>query len=228
MRTAPQKESKRVVAYVPFATFLTAIDGLSSGLPYKIDTSLWLSYSPAIKAQLLGTFKFLGLVDAEGRPTDRLKTLVRDKANRKALLREILRTSYSKIIELGLTKISPRQFDLEMRGYGMTGETHKKVIFFFLKAARYADLPISPLLGTRKRVAARQREEVGSIAETSSGAAPPQGLTVPLKSGGIITLSFEGNILDLDRDDRAFFFEVFDTIREYEKRRAKSETRPAP
>jgi hypothetical protein len=233
MKAIPQNESRRVVAYVPFATFLSAIDGLSQGLPHKIDTSLWPSYSSAIKAQLLGAFKFLSLVDAEGRPTDTLKTLVRDKTNRKAILRQILRTSYSRVIDLDLTKISPRQFDLQMRGYGMAGETHKKVLFFFLKAARYAELPLSPLLGRKTRGATRRPSHGEEIPSTTTESSPTAALQQPstrilLKSGGIITLNFEGNLLDLDPYDRDFFFEVFDRVRDYEKQRSKSKARPMP
>jgi hypothetical protein len=220
MKTVAQKEPKRVVAYPPFATFLSAIEGWSAGLPHRIDTSLWLSYSPAIRAQLVGAFRFLNLIDAEGKPSDTLKAMVRDKTNRKAILREVLRTSYSRITSLDLTKISPRQFDLEMRKFGMKGETHKKVVFFFLKAARYAELPLSPLLGRKTRGATRKlTREVGPAPTGSPHPISAQRTSerILLKSGGVITLDFEGNILDLDHNDRSFFFHLFDKLREYRK-----------
>src|SRR6266581_193950 len=214
-------ERNRAVAYVPFTTFLDAIKTLEHGIPNQIDTSMWPSYSTAIKAQLLGAFRFLGLVDASGKPTKTLRALVHEKSNRKDVLKEILRTSYAGIVGMDLTKTSPRQFDSYMRQYGMKGETHKKVISFFLRAASYAELPMSPLLGRKTRaVGIRRTSRVQP--QTRPNAALPEGtqLTskqVVLRSGGRITLNFEGSLLNLDTSDRNFFFELFDKLRAYEK-----------
>src|SRR2546427_1398283 len=142
---------------------MSAIDPLERGrnIPDRLDTSVWPGYSTAIQSQLLGAFRFLGLIDDAGKPTSAFRTLVREKANRKAIMRRILESSYERIVGLGLTRISPRQFDAAMRQYGMTGETHKKVVSFFLRAAKYAELPLSPLLGKKVRaVGLRRRDRV--------------------------------------------------------------------
>ena len=215
----------RVVAYVPFTTFLSAIEGLERGIPPQIDTSVWPTYSVAIQSQLLGSFRFLSLIDNGGKPTAALKSLVQDKANRKVTLRRILESSYARIVSLDLTRISPRHFDEAIHEYGMSGETHKKVVSFFLRAARHAELPLSPLLERRIRGGRPRRRKRtdghGSgrahVAEAPLNALPPQSKTVILRSGGSVTLNLEGSFLEMTMDDRQFVSRLVDLLHEYGK-----------
>lgn len=216
--------ASRVVAYVPFTTFLSAVEMLERGIHHRIDASVWPSYSKATRSQLLGTFKFLGLVDRSGKPTASLKTLVHSKANRKAVLRKILETSYSRIVGLDLTKMSPKQFDEAMREYGMTGATHKKVISFFLRAAKYSELPLSPLLGRKIRAGGpRKRGRIGNPSEAPglrlSPNSEPQrtSKTIALRSGGNLTLNIEGSFVEMAASDRKFISELIDKLQDYEK-----------
>ena len=222
--------SEPVVAYAPFLTFLAAIDALARRPDYdRVDTSVWPNYSTAIRAQLVGSFRFLGLIDEAGRPTPSLKSLVRDKANRKTTMRKVIEASYARIIKLGLTRISRRQFEDAMRQYGMKGETHNKVISFFLQAARYSGLPLSPLLlrKTREARSSRPRRAVDSAeVQTSNGkvenrdvSATVTSRSIVLTSGGIVTVTAEGNIVDMADGDRELVLRLFDQLREYEKKK---------
>jgi hypothetical protein len=225
----------QVVAYVPFKTFLAAINGLERGIPHQIDTSLWPRYSRAIRSQLLGAFRFLGLIDNQGVPTAALKSLVQERTNRKAILRKILESSYGRIISLDLTRISPRQFDTAMRAYGMKGETHKKAVSFFLQAAKHSELPMSRLLGKRVRtVGSRRLARTGPVSNglpglaiRASGDGPHQtSKTVTLNCGGSLTLNVDGNFFEMLEDDRQLVFELIDKLREYEVRNETSGRRP--
>ena len=62
---------------------------------------------------------------------------------------------YRTLIALDLTRTSPRQLDEAMRKYGLTGATHKKAVSFFLQAAQYGSVPISPLLKAKTRIGGR-------------------------------------------------------------------------
>ena len=223
-----ENSAHSVVAYVPFATFLSEVEALERGIHQRIDASVWPNYSKATRSQLLGAFKFLGLIDKSGKPTASLKSLVQNKADRKATLRRILETSYSRIAGLDLTRVSPKQFDDAMRGYGMKGATHKKVISFFLRAAKYSELPLSPLLGRKSRASGLRRRERtahlhASDANGGGGSSPtrrnPQrtSKTVALQSGGNVTLNIEGNFVEMARADRQFISELIDKLQEYEK-----------
>ncbi len=90
MKTAAEK---RIAAYVPFRTFLTALETLESGgVPKQIDRSIWRSFSGLVQSQILGAFRFLGLVEGDA-PTLELRKLVEDKQNRPVVLRRILEKS---------------------------------------------------------------------------------------------------------------------------------------
>jgi hypothetical protein len=219
-------EKKVIVAYVPFKTFLAAIEGFERHMPVQIDSSVWPTYSGAIRSQLLGAFKFLNLIDDKGHPNMFLKGLVEDKANRKATLRKVIETSYKPVISAGLQHMTPKMFDDLMDAYGMTGDTQKKVSSFFLQAAKYAEIPMSPLLSkkragtTRKRKLTEGEEFDGDIFYASSSA-QGNSRTVELKSGGKLTLILSVNMFDLVGEDRDFVFQVIDECQQYESRRLK-------
>jgi hypothetical protein len=196
---------------------------------HRIDNSIWRTYSTAIQSQLLGSFRFLGLVDDSGRPTISLKRLVQDKPNRKAVLREVLESSYGRIVALDLTKVSPKQLDDAMHEYGMTGETHKKVLSFFLRAAKYAELPMSPLLGRKIRAGSRRRKRGSPIDQipfatalgpTPDGLSSKDSRTIRLRSGGAVTINVQGSLFDMPADDREFVLGLMDKLREYKTDRS--------
>jgi hypothetical protein len=60
-----------------------------------------------------------------------------------------LKQSYVSLMICDLTKATPGSFDAEVRKYGQDGDTHRKAASFFLQAAKYSGVPLSPLL-TRK------------------------------------------------------------------------------
>jgi hypothetical protein len=174
----------------------------------------------------MGAFRFLGLVDQTGKTTAAFKTFVRDKDNRSVILRKILESSYARIIALDLTKVSPRQLDAAMREYGMTGDTHKKVVSFFLKAANFAELPMSPLLLRRVRERGprgRGRTTAERVAENRPVVPSPRqtSKTVRLRNGASVTLSVDGSFFDMTGQDRQFVSELIDKLQEYEENRPK-------
>ena len=219
---------KAVVAYVPFKTFISAIEALENGIPQQIDTSVWPSYSGAIQSQLLNAFRFLGLTSDSGSPSADLKRLVQDKPNRKAHLRKILESAYKRIVDLDLTKVSPRHFQESMREYGMTGETHKKVVSFFVQAAKYTELPMSPLLRRRVRAGGRRAAAPsggGTRTEVTVPESHPRSQemskTIQLKSTGRVTVNIEANFLEMETDDRHFVFELIEKLQKYEKQKQR-------
>jgi hypothetical protein len=222
-------EKKMTVAYVPFKTFLAAIEGFERHMPAQIDSSVWPTYSGAMKSQLLGSFKFLGLIDEHGHPTNALKSLVEDKANRKATIRKILEASYKPLVNAGLQHMTPRMFDDLMSAYGMTGATHKKVLSFFIKAAKFSELPMSPLLmrkirttGPRKRKSADSPESEYVFQTRPETLTQGSSRTIDLKSGGKLTLMLTVNVFDLNGQDREFVFGIIDKLQGYEGQKEKS------
>jgi len=221
------REQKMTVPYAPFKTFLSAIETLEQGVPQRIDSSIWPSYSGAIRSQLLASFKFLGLVSDDGTPAQSLKQLVENKDGRKTALRKTLERSYPELIGMNLPTATPKQFGEAMRQYGVQGATLSKATSFFLQAAKYSDLPISALLLERKpRVPGTRKQK-----PINSGTPPSDqdlkvdsGLsgegtskTITLESGLTLTVTVSGNFFKLTPGDREFVFGMIDKLDEYGK-----------
>lgn len=203
------------VPYVPFRTFLAALETLEHGCPNQLDRSVWPSSSGAIQGQLLGAFRFLGLMDEAQCPSAELRELIGKRENRRALLRRILEKNYATLVALELSRTSPHQLEEAMRQYGLSGATHKKAMSFFLQAAQYAGLPLSVLLRAKIRGSgggARQRRAPAAEAAALAASAAK---TVHLKSGGSVTLSTAVDLFSLSAEDRAFVFELIDRMQEY-------------
>jgi hypothetical protein len=195
--------------YVPFRTFLTAIETLERGCPNQLDRSVWPSYSGAIRGQLLAAFRFLGLMDETQAPTPELRDLLARRDDRPALLRRLIEKRYRPLASLDLAHTSPHQLEEAMRGYGLSGATHKKAVSFFLRAAQYSGMPLSVLLRSKTRGAAPRRRKPPTTAESVTTR------TVELRSGGHVTLTAAVDLFALDSADREFVFELADRIQRY-------------
>ena len=207
-----------VVPYVPFKTFLTAVDALEAGLPNQLDRSVWPSYSGAIQGQLLGAFRFLGLMDEGNCPTPALAELVSKRGARRELLRGLIEGHYRTLVALDLTRTSPRQLDEALRQYGLSGATHKKALSFFLQAAQFAGMPLSVLLKAKTRTAAFGHKRAATAAAAPETPAAPLSKTVRLRSGGTLTVAASLDLFSLAGEDRKLVFDLIDRLQEYEGR----------
>jgi hypothetical protein len=221
-------EKKVIVAYVPFKTFLASIEGFERHMPTQIDSSVWPTYSGAIRGQLIGAFKFLNLIDDKGIPTGALKSIIDDKANRKTLLRKVIEASYKPVISAGLQHMTPKMFDDLMDAYGMTGDTQKKVTSFFLQAAKYTEIPMSPLLVKRRVGSSRKRkasdDSDADVFHVEPSESQGNSRTVELRNGGKLTLILSVNMFDLSGEDRDFVFGIIDECQKYEMRKVRPKT----
>lgn len=226
--------------YLPFLTFQGAIEALEQGIPKKLDRTIWRTQSGIVQTQILMAFRFFDMVDDEDRPTGLLHLLVEDKENRPAALQSIMQSSYSALLKHDLTKMSPKMVEDEMEQYNVTGETKRKAVTFFLKAAKFAGIPMHPLLssqvrntGPRKRKAKRP----GYVAEMNGAADPaylaarsgtgaPQAKAVQLSSGGTVELSLVYDPFALSEEDRKFVFELVDKLKAYAEANPPTDEEP--
>jgi hypothetical protein len=143
---------KASVAYVPFASFCTALDYLKThGTPSKIDGSVFPTFSGGLVSHLLLSMRFLNLIDERGTPTSELAAVVDDQTRKQALAQLLPRAYASLFRQVDLAKASPSELDSALREQGVNGATGRKARAFLLKAAGYAGLPISKYLSKRTR-----------------------------------------------------------------------------
>jgi hypothetical protein len=223
--TADIQATTTPAPYLAFLTFLGAIEALEHGIPKKLDRTMWPSQSGLVQGQILMAFRFFDLVDDQDRPTDLLHGLVEDKDNRTGVLTAILNSSYTALIDHDLTKMTPKMLEDEMERYNVTGDTKRKAVTFFLRAAKYVGMPMHPLLssmvrnsGPRKRRAKRLIvPELAASADLVADNTRTQGSmkTVRLSNGGTVTLTISSDPFTLPSEDRKFVFDLVDTLQAY-------------
>jgi hypothetical protein len=237
---AESKDANAAI-YVPWNTVRNAVEQLTRhGLPNRLDRTVFPGMAWSVQTQLLSGLKFLALTDESGKPTNLLDRLVEpslDEAGQKAVWLEVLKNAYSDLFALDLKRTTPSELDQKMSAsYGVSGSTKQKAIRFFVAAAEYSGVDLSPLLAANKR-AGRPASVNGTRAATASAHAPrkrtgkgsggdvtgsapttiPLGdsKTIQLASGGTLTLYAAVDLFTLSIEDRKFVFELIDKLESY-------------
>lgn len=220
-------------AYIPWKTFTNTLDALAQHMPNRIDKSAFPGQSGAVQSQLLLAFRFFGLTADDGKPTPTLLAIaVTDEAARKAALRKLVEQKYAELFALNLTKTTPAELAETMTAaYKVTGDTRLKATRFFLAAATYLEIAVSPLLlrdktkvaglglGRKRRTIRNRDEEIPDDNGDGDDIAQAPGVesrSVALKSGGTLTLSATTKFMSLSSADRKFVFGLIDELEKYE------------
>lgn len=220
-------------AYLPFKTFMSALDSLEHGLPQKLDRTVWRSQSGIVQGQIMMALRFFDLIDDSDEPTPALHELVENPNSRPKLMGKLLLSSYKAIVMRDLTKMSPKMLEEEMTNYNVQGDTRRKAIAFFLRACKYADLPLHPLLvaqsrnspGTPRKKRKTKESPVANGNDVSelngNEEQPSQGTrkTVTLLSGGQLSISLSVDLFALSSNDRSFVFGLIDSLQAYENKK---------
>ncbi len=133
--------------YTSYRTFKTFIQDLQEqGVPSRIDRSVLTRFSGVVGSQLLHALRFLGLIEEQGRPTQRLRELVNAHggANWSAKLRELLERDYAPMFAIELEAATPSHFNASFRkAFPAAEAVVQKCVTFFLYAANDAGVTIS-------------------------------------------------------------------------------------
>jgi hypothetical protein len=218
-------KDRRMPPYLPFSSLLTALDQLAQAVPNIIRKDVFPSHSGLLQGQVISALKFFDLIDEHGVPRgNKLERLaLEDTGQRRASLRLLLKTGYADVIKLDLAKVTPSQLDAAFGAYGVTGDTKKKAKIFFLQAAKFAELDLSPLLirrgraplSSKKKRTALQPLESNRQNNLADNHRPGTSKTIELKSGATLTVTVSGNLLELDATDRELVYGIMDQIRSH-------------
>ena len=133
--------------YTSYRTFKTFIEDLHDhGVPSRIDRSVLTRFSGIVGTQLMHALRFLGLVEDDGRPTDRLKGLVKAHATSQwpETLLETLGDEYAPMFAIDLATATPSHFNEAFRrAFPAADAVVQKCVTFFLYAANDAGVTIS-------------------------------------------------------------------------------------
>lgn len=195
-----------VPPYFSFNTLTNQLDFMKErGVPERIDRTFLVGMSGAAQTQYMTGLRSMNLIDAAGVVQPILTDLVNAApAERKRLLSTLLKERYAKAVELGTKNATTGQLvELFREEYGATGDTARKAIAFYLKAARYVgDIPLSPLFqtpkvsssGTRKRVS-----KTGGGATEVNGGSEAETVTPPSGGGANLHPALAGVLSELPK-----------------------------
>ncbi len=222
-----ESNSKSAPPYLPYRTFISSLQKLAEIVPPRIDRGIWKNQTGSVQSQIVGAYRFLGLIDELNKPTKRLHDLVAHRSNPKEHIRAILEEKYAEVIKHNLSAMTEALIDDYFEDvFEIQGETKRKSITFFLQAAKAVGMPLSNFLqsqvrvrttGTRRR---KGNDEGDEIEENREDLQQPSGeaKTVELRSGGTLTLTASIKFFDIASEDRSFVFELIDKLREYEQK----------
>lgn len=179
---APETKAPRwpYTSWKTVFNLITRFEG-DGALPPRIDRSV-LGGSEGQKTQTMAGLRFLGLIGENGQVTPLFQQLVSNQKERPQIIRGILEQMYPEAIKRGKENATTKQ--LEETFTGLSGDTLRKAMTFYLHAAKFAGVKISPHFkipsGFRSPSAARkQRSGNGSEAGTmETPATPPAGTPV--------------------------------------------------
>jgi hypothetical protein len=210
-------ESKFSPPYnIPWATFASQLERMAADPPGRVDRSYLDSQSGTVQTYLIAAFKGFGLIDADARPTSRVKEFA-DPESRKERVADLLQEFYPRVVNLGTTNATSGQlaetFTEEFPN--ITGESRVKAIRFFMSAMAYAELPTSKQWGSVKAPrGASGRKSTGAgrkPTRTNGGTGADPGAdrqsrsaehrSVTLPSGATLTLNCSIPLMTLPADE---------------------------
>lgn len=229
----PISEQGRAPVYIPFKTFLTAIETLEPGLPPTLDRSVWPTFSGGLQSQTLGAFKFLGLIKEDGTVEPILEQLVTSRGSeRKAVLREIIRDKYTGAISLARSSASAQQLqDYFRSSHEIKSGTLYRIIRFFLDACTYTGEKCSTHWAKAKLTPKRKSRKGGGETRDESPPKPPTNAmtpkastkTIQLRSGGAASLTLNVDMIELTSGDWNWLREVIEKFNKYGKEQEQQE-----
>lgn len=181
--------------YTSYRTFKTFIEDLHEhGVPSRIDRSVLTRFSGVVGTQLMHALRFLGLIEDDGRPTERLKALVKahGTGNWSERFLELLRHEYAPMFAIDLETATPSHFSEAFRkAFPAADAVVQKCVTFFLYAANDAGVKISgrvlkgrkPRSLTPRRKPAKPASAHPPIREFDAAPSPPQAPLPPLEGG---------------------------------------------
>jgi hypothetical protein len=181
--------------YTSYRTFKTFIEDLHEhGVPSRIDRSVLTRFSGVVGTQLMHALRFLGLIEDDGRPTERLKGLVKAHGTGgwSDRLLELLRHEYAPMFAIDLETATPSHFNEAFRkAFPAADAVVQKCVTFFLYAANDAGVRISgrvlkgrkPRSLTPRRKPAKPASAHPPIREFEAAPSPPQAPMPPIEGG---------------------------------------------
>lgn len=178
-----EKIKKQSPPYVSYRTFHNFLELLQHGMPARIDRSFWGDrWSGSTGNQLMASLRFLTLIDDNGIPTPRLKTLIFSQGpQRMDFLKQIAFDAYKPILgSIDTDKATYAQLDECFHNlYQLTGDVSRKCIKFFIELASESNITLSPFM------VKKQKRSKSGIAVSNSKKNPKKAISGTIQNSVI-------------------------------------------
>jgi hypothetical protein len=175
------QETVKPLPAVAFLGVLAQLDRMRDhGIPERVDKRYLDGMADGTQFQYRQALRYLGLTTNDDRPTPLLSELVgADQADRHELLGKIMSTRYPELTGLSL-EASKDDFFAVLQDYGVTSDIQRrKMLTFFVAAADYAGLQISPHIRPTKARTGPRKPKGSPQTETSAGRPPKTTVHAP-------------------------------------------------
>ena len=191
--TEPRKAS---IPYISYPTFKSFMVRMAAAIPARIDRSILSSMSGAGQTQLLSTLRALDLIDAAGVPTSDMEPLAQAfLADDKDMIRDMLQENYLLLFQgFSLGTATSRILVERFEEQGLSGDTVRKAISFFLAAAKDAGLQVSPHIKAGK--AHRPASKGGGARRAAKPASRPEAPGAQRRPMSAPTNDWAGQLLE--------------------------------
>ena len=162
--------------YVTYATWARVLEDTSERKPTRMDSTYYreLGLSDSTGVTVKAALSFLGLVDGDTIPTERLVELAAAAGDdRRRLIRQVVEESYEPIVGgIDLEHATMGHLLAAFAEAGAKGNVGQKCVTFFLAMAKDAGMGLSPGLLTRSRVGMPRRREATPPGGARGGSPP--------------------------------------------------------
>lgn len=137
-------ETKWTPPYVSFKSLMYIITKMETeGMPPRIDRSYLQTFAGGYQTQIIAALRSLDLVDAKGEVQPSFTEIVEDGDRRAEHIAKLVRRFYPEPVRLGTINATQMQLEEAFRDHGISGDTLRKSIAFYLAAAKYGQVPVS-------------------------------------------------------------------------------------
>ncbi|GIW10905.1 MAG: hypothetical protein KatS3mg061_1962 [Dehalococcoidia bacterium] len=209
------EELRRTPPYGPAKGMLEGLRLLQRSSPSIVDQELLRAHGIARgnEYKVVGALRYLGLVDEEGRPTERARLLKARGAVQLLNLQQIVRDAYPTLFRKLDLRTATRDdiYNHFLADLGLAPEMAAKATRFFLELARAAGFQVGverhgvdEQLADTRRAAASDSTASPRRARSTAAALPPSSLRA--SEGPTLNLVLPAEALSLSEEELAGFF----------------------
>jgi hypothetical protein len=136
--------------------------------PARVDASYLSNLPWSAQNEFKQACRSLGLVDDQDQPTQLLRDLALKPDERQARMADLLRARYPGPMSLGKNATGD-QLEEAFKKMGVKGSTLQKALRFYLQAAQYAEIELSPHFKTPKTSSAPRKPRTRRKNESNNG-----------------------------------------------------------